>query len=170
MQLKNGSTATITIAGLISIPAGSTVDVPWTYVRGDPVALANLISGALTPITPPGIDWAEPATKAYWGTWLAADTIAANTTYDIPDTLFVGAFARGGRLHLITTSGSADFSLTASADGGTTWLPMPDFTPVAMAAPGSAVALPQGCVLLQGSITAGSSGWTGQIQFTLLDR
>lgn len=163
MQLKNDSSATITI-GTVSIAPGTIADVPWQYIRDDSDALADLISGALTPVTPPDITL-EDLPRIYQGVWLSTTTLSANTSA-ITNTLFVGAF-RFCRLHVLTSSGSGTLALTASADGGSTWCVLPDFPNVTLNVGNTAYLAPNGVLLLQATVTAGASGWTGQIQFTM---
>jgi hypothetical protein len=165
----NTSSIPITV-GTVTVPAGTTpqtaVDVPWQYFRDDPQAFQDLVAGALVPVGPPDLDWNDLRIKCFQGTWLATTTLSASTTYLVPTYLFTGAFSTG-RLYFVTTSGSATFSLQASADGGQTWSSLPDWSPLSLNVGNVAVLLPPAAILLSGSLTTGSGGWSGTIQFTL---
>ena len=169
MLLYNSGATDITI-GTITVPAdgsaAAAVDVPWQYIRSDEDALAALIAGVLVITGAPDFDWNDESIRGYQGIWQAAITLTDSEVYTIPDPLFVGAF-RMGRLHVITSAGSATVSLNSSADGGQNWCTIPDWTPLTCTA-NTSTPLPTAVFLLQGTITAGSSGWTGAVEFTLL--
>lgn len=169
MLLYNIGPTDITI-GTVTLPAqgslAAAVDVPLQYLMTDSNALAALISGVLVPAGPPEVDWHDEQVRGYQGVWQAAISLTDSEAYVIPYNLFTGAF-RSGRLHVITSAGSATVSLNSSADGGQNWCAIPDWTPLTSTSNTSSV-LPAAVVLLQGTITAGSSGWTGSVEFTLL--
>lgn len=167
MLLRNDGTAVITVQ-TITIAPGATADVPWMYVAESPEVLADLVAGALTPLSAPEIAWGDLA-LAWQGTWVPPTTLVPNSgAWLIPSTLFVAPF-REGRLHLQTQAGSAVLRLEASADGGTSWDQIPDLPDPNLSVGNTTLLLPKGLLLLHGTVTPTDpvNGWKGQILVAL---
>ena len=177
MEFLNISSNPITLAGIYTIPAAGTLEIPYSAIENDRTVIGFIDAHQLLVVDAEESFTFASIPRFTQGQLLASLALTAGETNYTPlvtgstdpITLWVAPF-QNVRLYLNVTSGDATVTIQDSPDGGTTFYPVPD-APTVQASYTDAnsgktsVLLPSGLCLIQ-PLLSSVGGATLTISYT----